>query len=142
MTRALAVIPALVLALLGWQSWRLNNAGHTIGTQAEALKKNKQELAKKNSQLISLFILTETNSRAQMQLYAAAEETSALLRSRQRRIEELKRENEDLRRWADTPLPADIIRLRDRPALAGGAAYREWLSKSDAMPPGQVSAAQ
>ncbi|MRC44364.1 LysB family phage lysis regulatory protein, partial [Bacillus thuringiensis] len=86
-----------------------------------ALKNNKQELAKKNSQLISLSILTETNSRAQMQLYAAAEETSALLRSRQRRIEELKRENEDLRRWADTHLPADIIRLRDRPALAGGA---------------------
>ena len=57
MTRALAVILALVLALLGWQSWRLNNAGHTIGTQAEALKKNKQELAKKNSQLISLSIL-------------------------------------------------------------------------------------
>ena len=140
MTRALAVILALVLALLGWQSWRLNNAGHTIGTQAEALKNNKQELAKKNSQLISLSILTETNSRAQMQLYAAAEETSALLRSRQRRIEGLKRENEDLRRWA--PLPADIIRLRDRPALAGGAAYREWLSKSDAVPPGQVSAAQ
>ncbi len=59
MTRALAVILALVLALLGWQSWRLNNADHTIGTQAEALKNNKQELAKKNSQLISLSILTE-----------------------------------------------------------------------------------
>ena len=68
MTRALAVIQALALALLGWQSWRLNNAGHTIGTPAEALKKNKQELAKKNSQLIRLSILTETNSRAQMQL--------------------------------------------------------------------------
>ncbi|MGL4427777.1 MAG: Rz-like lysis system protein LysB [Silvania sp.] len=142
MTRALAVILALVLALLGWKLWQLNNAGHTIGTQAEALKKNKQELAKKNSQFISLSILTETNSRAQMQLYAAAENNSALLRSRQRRIEELKRENEDLRRWADTTLPADIIRLRERPALAGGAAYREWLSQSDAVPPGKVSAAQ
>ncbi|EEE6222892.1 LysB family phage lysis regulatory protein, partial [Salmonella enterica subsp. enterica serovar Enteritidis] len=40
------------------------------------------------------------------------------------------------------PLPADIIRLRERPALAGGAAYREWLSQSDAVPLGQVSAAQ
>ncbi|ELJ4753096.1 LysB family phage lysis regulatory protein, partial [Salmonella enterica] len=72
----------------------------------------------------------------------AAEQTTALLRSRQHRIEELKRENEDLRRWADTPLPADIIRLRERPALAGGAAYREWLSQSDAVPSGKVSAAQ
>lgn len=142
MTRLLAVVLALAIAALGWQSWRFNNASHTIETQGRELETKGQELTKKNSQLISLSILTETNSRAQMQLYDAAEETSALLRSRQRRIEELKRENEDLRRWADTPLPADIIRLRDRPALAGGAAYREWLSKSDPVPPGQVSAAQ
>jgi phage lysis regulatory protein, LysB family len=141
MTRVLAVILALALALLGWQSWRLNNSGHTIETQKTALTTNAQELAKKNSQLIGLSILTETNSREQMRLYAAAEQTAALLRNRQHRIEELKRENEDLRRWADTPLPADIIRLRERPALAGGAAYRKWLSQSDAVQPEPVSAA-
>ena len=141
MMRTLAVILALVLAALGWQSWRLNNAQHTIETQGEALETRTQALAKKNSQLIGLSILTETNSRAQMRLYAAAEQTFALLRNRQHRIEELKRENEDLRRWADTPLPADIIRLRERPALAGGAAYREWLSESDAVQPEPLSAA-
>ncbi|EEF0212167.1 LysB family phage lysis regulatory protein, partial [Salmonella enterica subsp. enterica serovar Enteritidis] len=107
-----------------------------------ALKSKAQELTKKNSQLIGLSILAETNNREQARLYAEAEQTSAQLRQRQRRIEELKRENEDLRRWADAPLPADIIRLRERPALAGGAAYREWLSQSDAVPLGQVSAAQ
>ena len=142
MTRTLAMVLALVIAVLGWQSWQLNNARHAIKMQGEQLATKAQELTKKNSQLIGLSILTETNSRAQMRLYAAAEQTTALLRSRQHRIEELKRENEDLRRWADTPLPADIIRLRERPALAGGAAYREWLSQSDAVPPGQVSAAQ
>lgn len=137
MTRALAVVVALALVALGWQSWRLNSASHTIETQRAALKSKAQELTKKNSQLIGLSILAETNSREQTRLYAAAEQTTALLRSRQRRIEELKRENENLRRWADTPLPADIIRLRERPALAGGAAYREWLSQSDAVPPGR-----
>lgn len=142
MTRALVAVLALTLAALGWQSWRLNNASLTIETQGAALKSKAQELTKKNSQLIGLSILTETNNREQMQLYAAAEQTSALLRNRQHRIEELKRENEDLRRWADTPLPADVIRLRERPALAGGAAYREWLSQSDSVPPGKVSAAQ
>ncbi|EKL4255562.1 LysB family phage lysis regulatory protein [Salmonella enterica] len=142
MNRLLAVVLALVLAALGWQSWRLNNASHTIETQGAVLKSKTQVLTKKNSQLIGLSILTETNSREQARLYAAAEQTTALLRSRQHRIEELKRENEDLRRWADTPLPADIIRLRERPALAGGAAYREWLSQSDAVPSGKVSAAQ
>ncbi|MCM7406401.1 Rz-like lysis system protein LysB [Enterobacter cloacae] len=141
MTRTLAVVLVLLLAALGWQSWRLNTARHAIETQGNALEVKAQALAEKNSQLIGLSILTETNSREQMRLYAAAEHTTALLRNRQHRIEELKRENEDLRRWADTPLPADIIRLRERPALAGGAAYREWLSQSDAVQPDAVSAA-
>jgi LysB family phage lysis regulatory protein len=140
MTRTLAVMLALVVTALGWQSWRLNNARHAIETQSEELATKAQLLAEKNSQLIGLSILNETNSRAQMRLYAAAEQTSALLRNRQHRIEELKRENEDLRRWTDTPLPADIIRLRERPALAGGAAYREWLSQSDAVQPEPVRA--
>lgn len=142
MTRLLAVVLALTITALGWQSWRFNNASHTIETQGRELETKGRELTKKSSQLIGLSILTETNSREQMRLYAAAEKTTALLRNRQHRIEELKRENENLRRWADTPLPADIIRLRERPALAGGAAYREWLSQSDAVPHGKVSAAQ
>lgn len=141
MTRTLAVILALALALaaLGWQSLRLNKASHTIEQQDSDLKVKGERLAKTNSQLIALSILTETNNREQTRLYAAAESTNALLRSRQRRIEDLKRENEDLRRWADAPLPADIIRMRERPALAGGAAYREWLSQGDTVPPGKVS---
>ena len=139
MTRTLAVILALALAALGWQSWRLNKASHTIEQQDSDLKVKGERLAKTNSQLIALSIQTETNNREQTRLYAAAESTNALLRSRQRRIEDLKRENEDLRRWADAPLPADIIRMRERPALAGGAAYREWLSQGDAVPSGKIS---
>lgn len=140
--RTLAVVLALVLAALGWLSWRLNNASHTIEIQGAALKSKSQELTKKNSLLIGLSILTETNSREQTRLYAAAEDTRSLLHQRQNRIEEIKRENEDLRRWADTLLPPDVVRLRERPALTGGAAYREWLSKGDAVPPRKVSTAQ
>ena len=142
MMRVLPVMLAVALAALGWQSWQLNNASHTIETQGEALKSKNQELANKNSQLIGLSILTETNSREQTRLYAAAEDTRSLLHQRQNRIEELIRENDDLRRWADTLLPPDVVRLRERPAVAGGAAYREWLSKGDAVPPGKVSASQ
>lgn len=142
MMRVLAVMLVLVLVALGWQSWQLNNASHIIETQGAALKSKTLELTKKDSQLIGLSLLTETNSREQMRLYAAAEDTRSLLHQRQNRIEELKRENEDLRRWADTLLPADVVRLRERPAITGGAAYREWLSKGDAVPPGKVSAAQ
>ncbi|MEJ5072415.1 Rz-like lysis system protein LysB [Enterobacter ludwigii] len=142
MMRVLSVMLAVALAALGWQSWRLNNASHTIEAQDRSLKDKADELAKKNSQLIGLSILTETNSREQTRLYAAAEDTRSLLHQRQNRIEELKREKDDLRRWADTLLPPDVVRLRERPTLTGGAAYREWLSKGDAVPPGKVSATQ
>lgn len=86
------MIMALVLVALGWQSWRLNNASRTIETRGAALNSKTRELTKKNSQLIGLSILTETNSREQTRLYAAAEDTRALLHQRQNRIEELKRE--------------------------------------------------
>ncbi|HCD5422575.1 TPA: LysB family phage lysis regulatory protein [Klebsiella aerogenes] len=142
MMRALAVILTVVVAALGWQSWRLDNASHTIETQRRELNGKTQELAKKNSQLIGLSILTETNSREQTRFYAAAEDTRSLLHQRQNRIEELKRENEDLRHRADALLPPDVVRLRERPAITGGVAYREWLSKGDAVPPGKVSAVQ
>lgn len=134
----LAAVIALVLALLGWQSWQLSKARQTIELQERDLEASKEKQARASSQLIALSILTETNNREQARLYAAAEESTSLLRQRQRRIEGLKRENEELRRWSDTPLPADVIRLRERPALAGGAAYREWLSESNAVPPGKV----
>ncbi|ADP10184.1 MULTISPECIES: Rz-like lysis system protein LysB [Erwinia] len=140
MIRALVVM--LVLVVQGWQSWQRSEDRNIIEEQAVTLKSQAQALNKQNGQLIGLAILTKTNSREQMRLYAAAEHTTALLRQRQRRIEELKRENEDLRRWNDTSLPDDIIRLRSRPALTGGASYREWLSRSDAVPAGEVRSAR
>lgn len=51
MTRALAVVVALALVALGWQSWRLNSASHTIETQRAALKSKAQELTKKTASL-------------------------------------------------------------------------------------------
>jgi LysB family phage lysis regulatory protein len=139
MMRLMVLIMALLIAALGWQSWRVNNASHTIESQGKELNSKKQALTQKNSQLIALKILTQTSSQAQTQLYAAAEKNNTLLRDRQRRIEELKRENEELRIWADALLPDAVVRLRARPALAGGESYREWLSQNHPVPPGAVS---
>lgn len=55
------------------------------------------------------------------------------LRQRNQQLEKLKRENQQLREWADTALPADIIRLHQRPAVTGSQAYRH-LSEADALP--------
>ncbi|WP_206403601.1 Rz-like lysis system protein LysB [Erwinia billingiae] len=139
MIRLMGLVVVVLVTALGWQSWRLNNASQTIETQVAELSSKKKALTQKNSQLIALNILTQTSSQAQTQLYAAAEKNNILLRDRQRLIEELKRENDELRSWADSPLPDAVIRLRARPAIAGGESYREWLSQNHPVPPGAVS---
>lgn len=71
---------------------------------------------------------------AQKQLRATQDDLRAALRSRQHQIEELKRENQELREWADQPLPDAARRLRERPAIVGAGAYREHLSRGGALP--------
>lgn len=135
--RMLAAVVLMLIAALGVQSWRLSNAHTQIDAQVKDLAAQGKKLSQKSSQLLALNILTQTSNRAQTQLYASAEQNGTLLRDRQRTIEELKRENDELRRWADTDLPDSVIRLRQRPALTGGESYREWLSQNHPVPPGR-----
>lgn len=136
------VLVCFFLMLIIWQSWSLYSAYQKIHALDAVIESQDKKLSQKNSQLIALNILTQTSSRAQTQLYAAAEQNSTLLRDRLRTIEELKRENDELRRWADAPLPDAVIRLRQRPALTGGQSYREWLSQNHPVPPGTGRPAQ
>lgn len=57
------------------------------------------------------------------------------LADRRRQIEDLTRENEELRAWAGQPLPDPARRLRERPSIIGADAYRDWLSRSRAVRP-------
>lgn len=64
------------------------------------------------------------------------------LADRRRQIEDLTRENEELRAWAGQPLPDTARRLRERPTIIGADAYRDWLSRSRAVRPAGDGAGQ
>lgn len=142
MMRALIVLLLIAIAAMCVQTWRLDRAEQQSRNQKNALTALEAKLNQKSSQLIALNILTQTNSREQTRLYAVAEETRALLQTRQRHIEDLTRENEAYRRWAAAPLPAVAVRLRQRPAITGGQSYRDWLSQNNALPPAGSRPAQ
>lgn len=142
MMRALVAVLLMAVAAMCVQTWRLDRAEQQSRNQKNALTALEAKLNQKNSQLIALNILTQTNSREQTRLYAAAEETRALLQTRQRHIEDLTRENEAYRRWAAAPLPAVAVRLRQRPAITGSQSYRDWLSQNNALPPAGSRPAQ
>lgn len=80
-----------------------------------------------------------TNLADERQAQTTLQQTSQDLRReldvRKQQIKELKRENAELREWAAAQLPAAARRLRQRPAITGADAYRDWLSGRNALHP-------
>ncbi|WP_145553244.1 Rz-like lysis system protein LysB [Yersinia canariae] len=121
-------IAAVLLVAGGVQTYRLADARQVV------IDKQAAETASKNGQLIALALTANANNQAQAQLRQQVASADQLLAQRNSQLKRLYRENETLRRWADTALPDDIIRLRQRPAITGAANYRQWLSESHTLP--------
>lgn len=51
------------------------------------------------------------------------------------KLERLRHENQEFKRWHDTALPDDVVRMRQRPAINTTDEYIEWLSKRDTVHP-------
>ena len=123
------------LALLIWgQQQRIDVAeGNTELAKAAA----KAARADADRNLTTANTLTNTLKQerdAQSALRTQQDQLRQGLAKRERTIEELKLENAELRTWATQPLPDVARRLRERPALTGADAYRDWLSGRGAVP--------
>lgn len=132
MLYGIALLGALALLIWG-QEARIEVAeGKT--ELAKAAAKAAREDADRN--LATVNTLTDTLKQerdAQSLLRSQQDQLRLGLAKRERTIEELKRENDELRNWAEQPLPDAARRLRERPALTGAAAYRDWLSGRGAV---------
>lgn len=137
----LALLGALVL-LIWVQETRIDVAEGKSERAQDAAKtaRNDADRNLKTANTLADSLKQERN--AQSTLRAQQDQLRQSLATRERTIEELKRENDDLRKWADQPLPDAARRLRERPALTGAAAYRDWLSGRSAMPPAGDKPAQ
>lgn len=120
-------VAAVLLVAGGVQTYRLSEARQVV------IDRQADEVASKNGQLITLALTANANNQAQARLRQQVASADQLLAQRNSQLKRLYRENETLRRWADTPLPDDIIRLRRRPALTGAADYRQWLSEGHSL---------
>ncbi|MGY2295018.1 Rz-like lysis system protein LysB [Pseudomonas yamanorum] len=129
----LALLGALVL-LIWVQETRIDVAeGKT--EQAQAAARTARDDADRNLKIANTLADSLKQERnAQSTLRAQQDQQRQSLATRERTIEELKRENTELRDWASQPLPDAARRLRERPALTGAAAYRDWLSGRGAVP--------
>mgnify|MGYP001773519097 CR=1 FL=1 len=137
-----AALVALLLAAIVAQHHRI------VAEQARAdLATDRQQQAEqRNVRQAAVIVAQEQALGAERAAQASLREQQGQLRqalaARQITIEGLKRENAELRDWADQPLPAAARRLRERPAVTGAAGYQHWLSRRDALPAAAIGAEQ
>lgn len=128
----IALLGALALLIWGQQQ-RINIAEGQTELAQQAAKTAREDADRNLVTANSLSTTLKQERDAQSLLRSQQDQLRQGLANRERTIEVLKRENEELRKWADQPLPDAARRLRERPALTGAAAYRDWLSGRGAV---------
>ena len=129
----LALLGALALLVWGQQQRIVVAKQATALAQIDA-NTARDEAARNLTTAATLRNTLNQERQAQSQLRSLHDQLRQGLARREQQIEVLKRENSALRDWAAQPLPDAARRLRERPALTGADAYRQWLSGGGAVP--------
>lgn len=116
--------PYLICALLALGIWQQRG---TIAGQTAALTAYGERLDAQDAAMRKVTTGIQQGKDDLRQLVATQEDFRSALESRRSDIEDLKRENEDFRRWADGMLPEPVARMRERPTITGADGYSEHL---------------
>ncbi|AGA74245.1 LysB family transcriptional regulator [Pseudomonas plecoglossicida] len=136
-----ALFAAVSAGLWGWGQQLLLGTEKAKTTGLERQLTTAQVDASRNlATATKLKSILERERADQAQLLKVQVELRQGLAARQRTIEALKHENDQLRDWARQLLPDAARRLRERPALTGADAYRQWLSGGGPVRPAGDSA--
>ena len=130
----IALLGALALLIWG-QEQRITIADKNTELAAKDAKTAREESGRNLTTANALRSTLQQERDAQASLRTQQDLLRQGLANRERTIEELKRENSELRDWAAQRLPDAARRLRERPALTGADAYPQWLSGRGAMQP-------
>lgn len=128
------LVLGVIISLAAWGSHlRLELANAALASQTQKAK-DAQAAADRNLENLNILkSILDTERAGQAKLLAVQGQQRQALADRQHLIVSLTNENEKLRQWVIQPLPDTARRLRERPALTGADAYREWLSSGRAV---------
>ncbi|APC15099.1 peptidase [Pseudomonas frederiksbergensis] len=131
------------LALLIWgQEQRIAVADKNAELATKDARTAREEAGRNLATANALRTILQRERDAQAALRTQQDLLRQGLAKRERMIEALKLENAELQEWAAQPLPDVARRLRERPALTGADAYRQWLSGRGALHPAGDQPAQ
>lgn len=112
---------AITGALIWYQHGQLTQAQQKLGEFDLALKTV-------NTTITTLTETAQRNQRAQAELRTQLQQVTLSNGQFQQHLRGLKNDIQDVRKWAETNLPAAIGRLQQRPAITGADEYRVWMS--------------
>lgn len=127
----LSLVLLAVIALLKWQVI-------TLGDSLDAAKLENVRVAaaltESRAAIAALQDIALRNEREQVMLRQRIAASDQLATRRNHTITRLLNENEALRRWYQSALPDDVIRLHSRPDFATPDDYLRWLSEGQQLP--------
>jgi len=133
-----ALYGVALLGALALLVWGYHQRGVAADAALALMDQRRQEVEDRSARQATTIGTLQASLQDERNAQAGLRNTQDQLRQglavRQRQIEDLKRENQELRDWAAQQLPGAARRLRQRPALVGAAAYRDWLSGRGAVP--------
>lgn len=128
------VVLLIAIAGLMYTQHQRAQLAHAATDRANArAEQAEQDIARRQAAVDVLTSELAAERLAQAGLRTQQNQIRQQLADRQRMIEGLTHENQQLRDWATTDLPAAARRLRTRPAITGAADYQAWLSDSGAV---------
>ncbi|MCM2131470.1 Rz-like lysis system protein LysB [Larsenimonas sp. GH3-8] len=136
MTRLITSALVFSLALGGWALWQRGNAANERADRI-ALERDSAEQENHRRQVV-IDALWDNARRLESQRAALADQQTELARTASNRLEqirEIQRDDTDTKDWADARLPDTVIRLRQRPAVTGAAAYRQSVRDPNTLHP-------
>ncbi|HHQ6598172.1 Rz-like lysis system protein LysB [Serratia fonticola] len=139
MSNRTALLSALtLLTLIGWLKWQVVSLGKSL---ADAQQQNSTLTAAVNSRdkvITALQREVGQQAKAEKQLRNTLAGAQRLALRREQQLQRTLNENQALREWFSRALPADVIRLHQRPAFTGTGDYLRWLSDGQSVPdPGE-----
>ncbi|MBL5863500.1 LysB family phage lysis regulatory protein [Serratia fonticola] len=139
MSNRTALLSALtLLAIIGWLKWQVVSLGKSL---ADAQQQNSTLTAAVNSRdkvITALQREVGQQAKAEKQMRNTLAGAQRLALRREQQLQRSLNENQALRGWFSRALPADVIRLHQRPAFTGTGDYLRWLSDGQPLPdPGQ-----
>lgn len=124
------IAPYLLAAVLTLVAWLQHQ---TLAQQETTLKAYGAVIESQGKQIGDLANRLNTQRLDLAALTTQQEGFRTALDEREFNFERLKNEDSEVRSWADTVLPAGIVRLQQRPAITGAAGYAEYLRSRDTL---------